>query len=334
MKLICFGVRPIEKLFFEQLNKKYQYKLTLVEQLMTKANINLIENHEAVMIRANCLADQESLLKMKNMGVKYLVTRTIGINHIDVKAAQNLGIKLAYVPNYSPNAIAELAVTMGLMLLRKLPHMINKMQNNNFIVDNYMFSKEVRNSTIGIIGTGKIGLTAAKTWKVMGANILGYDIVQSKEAKTIVNFCALETLLKSSDLVSFHLPYIKNKTDNMINADLLLKMKKNAILINTSRGEVMDHEAVLDALKTGHLQALATDVIRNENQVFFRKFNNRNEISDSTIKKLIQMYPRVIITPHIGSYTDEALTNMIQISYENIYEYINTGDCKNKIIIT
>ncbi len=328
MKLICFGVRKVEREFFEKLNK-FGYELTLVEDLLNDENIDLINGHEAVMLRANCPANRKNLEKMKNFGVKYLLTRTVGYNHIDLDAAKEMGFKMARVPRYSPNAIGELAITFAMNLVRKGAYMINRSREKNFIVDEYMFSPEIRNLTVGVIGTGKIGLTTARLFKGLGAKVIAYDIYESEEAKSVVEYVTMDRLNKEADIITLHCPYIKGENDNLVNDEFISKLKDNAIIINTARGELQDVEAVIRGLESGKIGGYATDVFSNEKEFFFKDMEGK-EI-DKNVEKLLSLYPRALVTPHIGSYTDEALTNMIEISYENLDAYIKTGDCENKL---
>lgn len=328
MKLICFGVRKVEEEFFIKLNK-FGYELTLVEALLNDDNIHLIEGHEAVMLRANCPANRKNLEIIKNYGVEYLLTRTVGYNHIDLDAAKEMGFKMARVPTYSPNAIAELAITFAMNLVRKGTYMINRSREKNFVVDEYMFSREIRNLTVGVVGTGKIGLTAARLFKGLGAKILAYDVYPNENAKDILEYVSMDDLIKNSDIITLHCPYIKGQNDNLINDELISKAKDDVILINTARGELQDVEAILRGLETGKVGGYATDVFSNEKDFFFKDMKDK-EI-DSTIQKLLDSYPKVLITPHIGSYTDEALTNMIEISYENLDEFIKKGNCENQL---
>lgn len=328
MKLICFGVRKVEQEFFIKLNK-FGYELTLVEALLNDDNIHLIKGHEAVMLRANCPANRKNLEIIKNYGVEYLLTRTVGYNHIDLDAAKEMGFKMARVPTYSPNAIAELAITFAMNLVRKGTYMINRSREKNFVVDEYMFSREIRNLTVGVIGTGKIGLTAARLFKGLGAKILAYDVYPNENAKDILEYVSMDDLIKNSDIITLHCPYIKGQNDNLINDELISKAKDDVILINTARGELQDVEAILRGLETGKVGGYATDVFSNEKDFFFKDMKDK-EI-DSTIQKLLDLYPKVLITPHIGSYTDEALTNMIEISYENLDEFIKKGNCENQL---
>lgn len=328
MKLICYGVRKVEKSYFEKLNK-FGYELTLVEELMNDTNVELIEGHEAVMLRANCPANRKNLEKMKNFGVKYLLTRTVGYNHIDLDAAYEMGFKMARVPRYSPNAIAELAITFAMNLVRKGSYMINRTRDKNFVVDEYMFSPEIRNLTVGVIGTGKIGYTAAKLFHGLGAKVIAYDLYPNEEAKSILEYVSLDELNRTADIITLHCPYIKGENDNLIGGEFISNLKDGAIIINTARGELQNVEDIIKGLENGKIGGFATDVFSNEKEFFFKDMTGK--AIDEKVEKLLSLYPKVLVTPHIGSYTDEALTNMIEISYENLQEYLETGDCTNKL---
>ncbi|MGL5054715.1 MAG: 2-hydroxyacid dehydrogenase [Fusobacteriaceae bacterium] len=328
MKLICYGVRKVEVEFFKRLNK-FGYELTLVEELLNDTNIDLIEGHEAVMLRANCPGNRENLMKMKNFGVKYLLTRTVGYNHIDLDAAKELGFKTARVPGYSPSAIAELAVSLAMMLVRRTGYMVSNARNKDFTVNEYMFAPEIRNLTVGIIGTGKIGLTAAKIFKGMGSKVIAYDVYPNESAKDIVEYVSLETLRDQADVISLHCPYFKESNHHFINREFINNMKDGSFIINTARGELQDLDAIIEALESNKLCGYATDVLEKEKDYFFKNLNGKT--LDDQMEKLVSLFPKALITPHIGSYTDEALTNMVEISYENLDEYLRTGACGNKL---
>lgn len=330
-KIACYGVRPNEVAYFNDLNK-YNYDLTLIEELLTHDNIETAYNHDAVLLRGNCVADRENIEKMSEHGVKYVFTRTVGFNHIDLDAARDYHMEVARVPSYSPNAIAELSLTLAMMLLRHTSYMTMRTSHKNFIVDNTMFSKEIRNCKVGIIGTGKIGLTEAKLFAGLGATVLGYDIYENDAAKEILTYTDLNDLLAQSDIVSVHVPYIPGENDQMINAEFISKMKKGAILINTARGELQDNQAILEALKTNHLEGFGTDVFANEKDLFFKQFGEDQPLPDPTVEELISLYPRVLVTPHVGSNTDEALTNMIETSFENFHSVLESGKTANSVL--
>lgn len=330
VKLVCYGVRETEVPFFEEINKKFGYDIKLVLSGLNDENVKEAMGAEAIMVRGGCKADRQNLELLKAHGLQYVLTRTVGINHVDLEAVKDLGLKAARVPGYSPNAISELALSLAMMLLRHTAYTVNRTKDKNFTIDSFMFSKEIRNCTVAVLGAGRIGLTTAKLFKGLGARVIAYDVFQSDAAKEIVEFMELDQVLAEADIISVHMPYIQGVNERMINDEFIAKMKDNAILVNTSRGEVQDTEAIIRAIESGKLGGFGTDVLENEYDVFFKDLTGQ-ALEDKTKEKLISLYPKVLVTPHIGSYTDETLTNMIEYSYENLREYLNDGTCKNSI---
>ncbi|WFQ93145.1 D-lactate dehydrogenase [Mycoplasma feriruminatoris] len=328
MKVIFFGVRESEIEFFEKLKNKYNYELTLVQGTLTLDRIDLVKNHNCVVVRGADKLDRVLLEKLKELNVEYVFTRTVGFDHIDIPAGHELGFKIARVASYSPTAIAELAFSLAHSLSRKSAYWAYQSVNKNFKMDQYGFSKELKNSVVGIIGTGRIGYEAAKMFKAFGCEVLGYDIKPNDSLSDVIKYVDLDYLLANADIISFHMPYIKGQNDKMINKELIDKMKDKAILVNTSRGQIQDEQAILDAIKSNKLAAVGLDVWNTEKDYLFKKLDS---IEDPIIKELLELYPRVLITPHIGSYTDEAASNMIEYSLDNLNEYLTTNDCKNKL---
>lgn len=331
LKMICFGVRDYEKPYFDNLAKKYDYELVLSPEYLNNNNYELGLGYEAIMIRGNCVVDRDHMKLLKDSGLKYYLTRTAGYNHVDVQACKDLGIETAFVPGYSPNAISELALTLAMMLLRNAAYTVEQTHNGNFNVTNEMFSREVRGCTVGIMGCGRIGCTTASLFKGLGSKVIGYDVYQSDYAKSILEFKNIEDFVKEADVIIVHMAYIKGQNDNFINAELISKMKKGAVLVNVARGEVLDTKAALDAVKNHHLLGLAMDVIDNEKSLFNKKFDPKH-MDNEIHQEIIDLYPHVLITPHIASATDLALVDMIEVSLKNMDEYLSTGKCKNSLI--
>ena len=218
-------------------------------------------------------------------------------------------------------------------LLRHLPYTAQKFNKRDFTVDKNMFSREVRNCTVGVVGLGRIGFTAAKLFKGLGANVIGYDMFPKTGIDDIVKQVSMEELIAKSDIITLHAPFIK-ENGKIVTKEFLSKMKENSILINTARGELMDLEAVVNALESGHLAAAGIDTIEGEVNYFFKNFSNdeaKFRLEYPLFNRLLDLYPRVLVTPHVGSYTDEAASNMIETSLENLKEYLDTGACKNDI---
>lgn len=325
----CYGVRDYEIQSFNELGQKYNYRLDLEEKLLTKDNIQTAFGYEIIMIRGNCILDRESLKALSERGLKYILTRTIGYDHIDLNASKEFDIKVANTPNYSPNSVAELAVTFALMLLRNVSYITNNTSNGDFRINSKMFSKEIRDCTVGIIGCGRIGYTVSKLFYGLCANVIAYDV--KPKDNPYVKFMELDEVIKKSDIITLHLPYFNGQNDNLINSENISKMKDGAIIINTSRGELLDLNAAVNAIKSHKLGGLAIDVIQNEHRLFFQKWD-KCELENTLYKEIIDLYPSVLVTPHIGSSTKRALYEMIEISLQNMDEYNEDGNCHNSVV--
>lgn len=330
-KMICFGVRDYEIPYFNDLGKKYDYELVLRSEYLNDTNYELAKGYEMVMVRGNCPVNRDHMEELKDSGLKYYLTRTAGYNHIDLEACKDFGIESAFVPGYSPNAISELALTLAMMLVRNGVYTVNNTHNGNFKVTNQMFSREIRGCTVGILGCGRIGLTTAQLFKGLGSKVIGYDVFQSDRAKEIVEFKDIETFLKESDVIICHMAYFKGKNDNFIDESKIALMKDGAVFVNVARGEVVDTQALINAVKSGKLAGVGMDVIDHETTLFNKVFDPQH-MDTQLHQDIIDLYPRVLITPHVGSATDLALIDMIEITLKNMDEYLSTGKCKNSLI--
>lgn len=329
MKIVCYGVRPIEEPYFKKLNK-YDFDLKLVTEFLTDDNVDEAKGMDAVLIRGNCAASAKNLkIFAKDYGIKYVFTRSVGYNHIDLKAAKELGIQIARVPNYSPYAVAELAMTLGMQMFRHTNIATTDSSQGNFSVTPNLFSKEIHSSTIGIVGAGKIGTAEARLYKGMGTTVLAADSHPSERAAKYVDFKPLDDVLAASDIVSIHIPYFPGENENFIDADFLKKMKPSAILVNTARGEIVDHQALLSALENNEIAGYAADVTIDEKDIMGSKFGSVDAIPNETVRDLAKLYPKVLFTPHMGSFTEPALEDMISISFDNFHETFTHGTNKN-----
>ena len=330
-KIICFGCRDYEKPYFEKLGKQYGYELVLRPEYIGNDTWELAKGYEIVMVRGGCHLDAEHMKLLKEHGLKYYLTRTAGYNHVDVEACKALGIETAFVPGYSPNAISELAVTLAMMLLRNAVYTVDLASKGKFKVTSGMFSREVRGCTVGILGCGRIGCTTASLFKGLGARVIGYDPFPSDHAKSLMEMKEANEVFQEADIIVVHMAYFKGKNDNFVNAERIALMKPGSIIVNVARGEVMDTEAAVAAIKSGHLAGLGIDVIANEGSLFNKEFDPKH-MESPLHQDLVDLYPKVLVTPHIGSATDLALVDMIEISLKNMDEYLETGKCRNSLI--
>ncbi|MCH5464369.1 NAD(P)-dependent oxidoreductase [Levilactobacillus tujiorum] len=330
VKITAYGVRELEEPYFQRLNTN-GFELTYVRELLTHENVGAAADADAVLVRGNCVVDRQNLQQFANWGIKAVFTRSVGYNHMDLQAAADLGITLARVPGYSPYAVAELAFTLGMTMFRHVNLGITQTQQANFIVNDALFSKEIHTATVGIVGAGRIGLTEGKLYQGLGAHVLGYDPYPSAAAEAALDLVELPQLLAQSDIVSIHVPYFPGKNDDLVDADFIKQMKPGAVLINTARGELVNVSAVLAGLDSGQISGYGADVIRDEVAILGQAFASAADLPSAEVQRLLAAYPRVLITPHVGSYTEPALEDMIRISYQNFQDFFATGHTTNEI---
>ncbi|USS88546.1 lactate dehydrogenase [Fructilactobacillus hinvesii] len=332
VKITAYGVRPIEVPYFKKLNTEH-YELNLVPELLDHDNANVAKGSTGVLLRGNCLGDRTNLEKFKAWGIEYVFTRTVGVDHLDLDAAKELGLKVARVPSYSPYAVAELALTLGMSLFRKVAAEITNTHTGNFRVLDQYFSKEIHSSTVGIIGCGRIGAAEGELYAGLGATVIGYDPNSADpHHKNGIDLVSLPELLNEADIVSLHVPFIPGKTEHLIDQAELREMKSDAILINTARSQVVNLPAVNQALAAQTIGGYGADVIVAESQIIGKDFASLDQLPNAELLTLMQQFPNVIITPHVGSFTEPALTDMITISYQNFATTIATGTCPNAVI--
>jgi D-lactate dehydrogenase len=332
MKIVCFGVRDYEVPTFEKLAKQYDYELVLRPEYLSDSCIELADGFEGVMVRGNCAISKENYKRLADKGLKYYVTRTAGFDHVNVPVLKELGIKTAFVPGYSPNAISELAVSLAMSLLRHTQYDGERTGRLlDFTVSDKMFSKEIRQCTVGVIGCGRIGRTTCGLFHGLGAKVIGYDKFPGQDSE-ILKYVDLDTLLAQSDVIVCHAAYFAGQNDNMISANEIAKMKDGVVFVNVARGELVDAKAMVEAVKSGKVEGFAADVLRGEKAVFNHKFNSIDEIPDPVVRDMVKLYPSTIITPHVASATEGALIDMVEVSLKNIDEFLATGECKNSLI--
>lgn len=331
-KIICFGVRDYEKPTFEEMGKKYGYDLVLKPQFLNDDNVEDAFGYAIVMVRGNCVVNAANLRRLYEKGLRYYLTRTAGYNHVDVAACKQIGIEAAFVPGYSPNAISELALTLGMSLLRNVSYATSLTSAMNFKVTDQDFSKEIRECTVGVLGCGRIGYTTAKLFKGLGAKTIAYDLFVNDKCKDVVEYVDLNTLFSQSDLLSIHMNYVPKQNDGFVSRELIGKMKKSAILINCARGELLDNEAAVEAVEQGRLAGLGLDVLPVEKGIFNQAFSSIGDIPDPLVRRMVALYPKVLVTPHLGSATDGALKDMVETSLLNMEEYRTSGKCSHSLI--
>ncbi len=315
MKVIIYSIKNFEQSYLQKANKM-GHELTYTDEPLNVNTAELAKTYEAVMIFTGDDASTSVIEKLHTNGIKYIAVRAVGYDNVDIKKANELDIKIANVPEYSPYAIAEHAVGLMLALNRKLITADAQVHHNNFTVGK-LIGFDLHKKTVGIIGTGRTGSVVAKILNGFGCKLLGYDIKQNKELseKFGLEYVDLKTLCSSADIITLHAP-LNPSTQYLINKKILNEMKPGVMLINTARGAVINTQDVIEAIESGRIGYLGLDVYEKEKGVFFYD-HSKEKLSDNMLKTLLS-YPNVIITPHQAFATNEALTNIADTTFYNI----------------
>lgn len=328
MKIAFFSAHKFEQPFFDEYNRKKGHEITYIEPHLQLETVSLAAGHQGVCVFVNDTVNAAVIERLAALGITLIATRSAGFNHIDLDAVSRLGMQVVRVPAYSPYAVAEHAVAMILTLNRKTHRAYNRVREGNFALDG-LLGFDLRGKTIGVIGTGKIGIVFARIMMGFGCEILACDVVPNSELREQgAHYLPVEDLLRKSDIVSLHCPLMA-ATHHMINEASLARMKKGAMLINTSRGGLVDTPAVIEALKSGQLGALGLDVYEEEAELFFEDHSTQ-VMQDDVFARLLT-FPNVLITGHQAFFTEEALQGIALTTLDNISDIERDGECKNLV---
>ena len=315
MKITFFSTQPYDREFFVQHNERFGYTLEFLEVGLDGKTADLVKNSDAICVFVNDKVDRTVIECLASKGVKIIALRCAGFNNVDLAAATENKIKVCRVPTYSPEAVAEHAVALILTLNRKTHKAYNRVREQNFSL-NGLLGFDLHSKTVGVIGTGNIGQAFCKIMIGFGCKVLAFDLIANKEMEALgVTYLPLIDVLSSSDIISLHSP-LTEQTHNLINADTINLMRKGVMLINTSRGGLVDTRAVIEGLKSGKLGFVGIDVYEQEEKLFFRDLSG-GIIQDDIIARLIN-FPNVLITAHQGFFTKEALTEIAEVTLSNI----------------
>jgi len=315
MKVLIYSAKPFEIPFLKSaLKGLLEFEFTS-ERLNSKTAMKSV-GFKAISIFSADDAYPIVLEKLRDFGVKYITLRSAGHDNVNVKIAESYGIKVANVPEYSPNAIAEHAIALLMGINRKLVLANRQVMKNNFSLDN-LLGFDLNQKTIGILGTGKIGSIIVKILNGFNCNILANDVSRNEQLidRFGVKYVSKETICKEADIVIISLP-LTTETYYLIDESFLQKMKKNAILVNIARGAIVKTVAILKTLDSNGLAGYATDVYERESGVFFFDHSSE-EILDKELERLVN-HPKVLLTPHQAFATKEALTNIAETTVYNL----------------
>ncbi|PKB15840.1 2-hydroxyacid dehydrogenase [Flavobacterium sp. 5] len=325
-KISFFSTQPYDKNFFNKYNES-GFELDFFETQLNPQTVTLIQNSAVVCVFVNDIVNESVIKQLADKNVKIIALRCAGFNNVDLESAKKYNIKVCRVPAYSPQAVAEHAMAMILTLNRKTHKAYNRVREQNFSL-NGLLGFDLHGKTIGIIGTGNIGKAFSKIALGFGCKVLAYDIITNPEMeKDGVVFTDLNTVFKESEIISLHCP-LNDATKHIINRNSIALMKDNVMIINTSRGGLINTSDIIVALKDGVVDYLGIDVYEQEEKLFFRDLSE-DIIQDDDIQRLMS-FPNVLVTAHQAFFTNEALTQIALVTYDNIKSLLLENDIENK----
>ena len=328
IKIAFFDTKDYDKKLFDEYNKKYGYEITYLESKLNSETAPLTKGYDAICIFVNDIVDEKTIKILKDCGVKLIALRCAGFNNVDMKHMDK-DIKVVRVPAYSPYAVAEHAAALLLTLDRKIYKAYQRTRKYNFTL-NGLLGFDIHGKTVGVVGTGKIGTCFIDIMKGFGTNIIAYDLYPNEELAKEKGFkyVTLDELYKKSDIISLHCPLTEDNT-KMINKDTIQKMKKGVVIINTSRGKLIDTEDLIYELEQEHIGGLGLDVYEDEEEFFLNDMSN-SYIRDKDLSTLLTM-PNVVVTSHQAFFTKEALNKIASDTCENIKNIFENGECDNEV---
>ena len=328
MKLALFSAKPYDRKFFDEINKSFAHEIQYLEPRLSPSTAALARGYPAVCAFVNDTLDREVLTTLASGGTKFIALRCAGFNNVDLVAAKELGLSVVRVPAYSPYAVAEHTLGLILTLNRKIHRAHARIREHNFSL-NGLVGFDLHGRTIGIIGTGEIGATFAKIMSGFGCRLIAFDPRPNPDCLAIgVEYVSLDELYAQADIISLHCP-LTPQTKYLINAEAISKMKMGVMIVNTSRGAVIDTRAVIEGLKSGRIGYLGVDVYEEEGNYFFRDMSDEM-IADDVLARLTT-FPNVLITGHQAFFTREALSAIAQTTLQNLSDLEKDGTCRNAV---
>lgn len=325
IKIAFYDTKLYDKTSFEPYAERYGVHFRFLETKLNEDTTELAKGCDAVCVFVNDDVNKTVIERLYELGVKVIALRSAGYNNVDLAAAYGK-IHVMHVPAYSPYAVAEHAAALLLTSVRRIHKAYNRTRDFNFSLNGLM-GFDLHGKTVGIIGTGKIGRIFIDICKGFGMKVIAYDAYPA--ANSDIEYVSLDTLVETSDIISLHCP-LTEQTRHMINADSIEKMKKGVVIINTSRGGLIDAEALLNGIRSRKVGAACLDVYEEEADVFFED-RSGHILNDEVLSRLISM-PNVIVTSHQAFLTQEALANIAETTVKNVLSFFeNDGVCDNEL---
>lgn len=328
MKLAVYSTKQYDRKYLEQVNESYGFELEYFDFLLTARTAKTAAGCDGVCIFVNDDGGREVLEELASLGVKYIALRCAGFNNVDLEAAKTLGLKVVRVPAYSPEAVAEHAVGMMMTLNRRIHRAYQRTRDANFSLEG-LIGFNMHGRTAGIIGTGKIGLATLRILKGFGMRLLAFDPYPNPQALELgATYVDIKTLFRESDVISLHCP-LTPENNHLLNMAAFQQMKDGVMIINTSRGGLIDSQAAIDALKMQKIGSLGMDVYENERDLFFEDKSN-DVIQDDIFRRLSACH-NVLFTGHQAFLTAEALTSIAATTLQNLQQLEKGELCDNEL---
>lgn len=328
MKVAVFSTKRYDREALERFNAQHKHELEFFEAPLRPRTAQLAQGYEGVIVFVNDIANSGVIEQLARGGTRIITSRSAGINHVDLHAAADHGISVARVPMYSPSAISEFTVGLILTLGRQIHRAYIRVRENNFELQGLQ-GFEIRDQTIGVFGTGRIGAATIKNLSGFGPRILAYDVHRNPDVEDLVTYVddPLDVFRRST-VLTFHMP-LTPSTHHIVNADSIRLMQDGVFIVNTSRGALMDTAAVVQGLKSRKIGYLAIDVYEEEGDLFFQDLSDQ-VVQDDVFARLLT-FPNVLVTGHQAFLTDRALGNIAETTLANLSQFERTGTCDNVV---
>lgn len=331
MRIAVFSAQPYDQQFLDQENQHPDYELVYFDLLLNEDSVELCKHFDAVCAFVNDDLSAPVLKKLKARGVRYIALRCAGFNNVDLLAAKTLNLPVVRVPAYSPEAVAEHTLALILGLNRKTHKAFNRVREQNFAL-NGLLGFNLHGRTAGLIGTGQIGVATARILKGFGCRLLASDPYENPQFQALGGeYVSLTRLYQESDVISLHCP-LTEQSQHLIDDDAIAHMKDGVMLINTSRGGLVDTRALIRGLKRRRIGALGLDVYEQESELFFH--DHSGEIIEDELFQRLLTFPNVMITGHQGFFTEEALTQIARTTLDNLQALADGNVCANELTQT
>jgi D-lactate dehydrogenase len=328
LEVLATGVQRDERPLLERAFAP-RHQVRCLETTLSADTLPLAAGYEAVSTSVNAALDAPSLEALVRGGTRLITQRSTGYNNIDLAHAERLGLTVARVARYSPYSVAEFAWTLAMALNRRVVRASSRTRDFDFRLDGLM-GRDIHGMTVGVIGTGKIGECFTRIAHGFGTRLLGWDVVENPACRELgMEYVELEQLLSESDLVSLHVPLLP-ATRHLVDGGALSRMKRDAILVNSSRGGLVDTAALVEALREGHLGGVGLDVYEEETGLFF--FDRSLEVvTDDTLARLMT-FPQVLVTSHQAYFTSTAVGQIIDATLRNVDDFLAGRTSENTLI--